>query len=167
MIENSQSTEWGGLPALDNCQTSICASRWLSNEQWVWPIRQLGTLLQLSHPKYEFWAAKNVTCLPFSLLFSGHLYKNHSAETWGLGCLFLDYSQPGYLCGLLPTDHPLRPGSHQWTHSTALSLFRWPEQLILSKMNRWVFFFESHAMLAHQTNRSRFYYPKSVRKMRH
>ena len=126
-----------------------------------------STLLQLSHPKYEFWAAKNVTCLPFSLLFSGHLYKNHSAETWGLGCLFLDYSQPGYLCGLLPTDHPLRPGSHQWTHSTALSLFRWPEQLILSKMNRWVFFFESHAMLAHQTNRSRFYYPKSVRKMRH
>ena len=125
------------------------------------------TLLQLSHPKYEFWAAKNVTCLPFSLLFSGHLYKNHSAETWGLGCLFLDYSQPGYLCGLLPTDHPLRPGSHQWTHSTALSLFRWPEQLILSKMNRWVFFFESHAMLAHQTNRSRFYYPKLVRKMRH
>ena len=115
-----------------------------------------STLFQLSHPKYEFWAAKNVTCLPFSLLFSGHLYKNHSAETWGLGCLFLDYSQPGYLCGLLPTDHPLRPGSHQWTHSTALSLFRWPEQLILSKMNRWVFFFESHAMLAHQTNRSRF-----------
>ena len=94
-------------------------------------------------------------------------YKNHSAETWGLGCLFLDYSQPWYLCGLLPTDHPLRPGSHQWTHSTALSLFRWPEQLIFSKMNRWVFFFESHAMLAHQTNRSRFYYPKSVRKMRH
>ena len=117
---------------------------------------QPRTSLQLSHPKYEFWAAKNVTCLPFSLLFSGHLYKNHSAETWGLGCLFLDYSQPGYLCGLLPTDHPLRPGSHQWTHSTALSLFRWPEQLILSKMNRWVFFFESHAMLAHQTNRSRF-----------
>ena len=23
--------------------------------------------------------------------------KNHSAETWRLGCLFLDYSQPGYL----------------------------------------------------------------------
>ena len=83
-------------------------------------------------------------------------YKNHSAETWGLGCLFLDYSQPWYLCGLLPTDHPLRPGSHQWTHSTALSLFRWPEHLILAKMNRWVFFFESHAMLAHQTNRSHF-----------
>ena len=60
-------------------------------------------------------------------------YKNHSAETWGLGCLFLDYRQPGYLCGLQPIDHPLRPGSHQWTHSTALSLFRWPEQLILSK----------------------------------
>ena len=91
------------------------------------------TSLQLSHPKYQLWAARNVTCLPFSFLFSGHQNKNHSAQTWGLGCFYLDYSQPGWFCGLQPTDHPLRPGSHQWTHSIALSLFRWPEQLILSK----------------------------------
>ena len=118
------------------------------------------TSLQLSHPKYEFWAAKNVTCLPFSLLFSGHLYKNHSAETWGLGCLFLDYSQPGYLCGLQPTDHYLRPELHQWTHSTALSLFWWPEQPILSENEWWVFFFEPNTV--HW--RSSFYYPKSLHK---
>ena len=92
-----------------------------------------STSLQLSHPKYQLWAARNVTCLPFSFLFSGHQNKNHSAQTWGLGCFYLDYSQPGWFCGLQPTDHPLRPGSHQWTHSIALSLFRWPEQLILSK----------------------------------
>ena len=53
------------------------------------------TSLQLSHPKYEFWAAKNVTCLPLPFLFPGHNNKNHSAQTWGLGCFFLDYSQPG------------------------------------------------------------------------
>ena len=64
-------------------------------------------------------------------------------------------------------NEPLFHLHYMWAHSIALSLFRWPEQLILSRMNRWVFLFESHAMLAHQTNRSRFYYPKSVRKMRH
>ena len=40
-----------------------------------------GTSLQLSHPKYEFWAAKNVTCLPLPFLFPGHKNKNHSAQT--------------------------------------------------------------------------------------
>ena len=92
-----------------------------------------GTSLQLSHPKYQLWAARNVTCLPFSFLFSGHQNKNHSAQTWGLGCFYLDYCQPGWFCGLQPTDHLLRPGSHQWAHSIALSLFRWLEQQILSK----------------------------------
>ena len=129
-----------------------------------------STFLQLSHPgldwiyyrlwclhcsKYEFWAARNWTCLSFSFLFSGHLKKNHSAENEGL-----DYSQPGYLCGLQPTDHYLRPGVHQWTHSTALSLFWWPEQPILAENEWWVSFFESLAM--HW--RSSFKYPKSVHK---
>ena len=105
--------------------------------------------------KYEFWAARNSTCLSFSFLISGHLKKNHSAENE-----VLDYSQPGYLCGLQPTDHYLRPGLHQWTHSTALSLFWWPEQPILAENEWWVSFFESLAM--HW--RSSFKYPKSVHK---
>ena len=33
----------------------------------------------------------------------------------GRGCLFVDNSQPGSSCGLQPTDHPMRPGSHQWS----------------------------------------------------
>ena len=37
--------------------------------------------LQLSHPKLEFEAAKNLTCLPFSFIFSGHLNEIHSAQT--------------------------------------------------------------------------------------
>ena len=51
--------------------------------------------LQLSHPKYEFWAAKNVTCLPFSLLFSGHLYIRTiqlKHEGWG-ACFWTTASQ--------------------------------------------------------------------------
>ena len=58
-----------------------------------------GTLLQLSPPKYEFWAAKNGTCLPFSFLFSGHQNKNHSAQTWGLGCFFWTTASQKYLVG--------------------------------------------------------------------
>ena len=49
---------------------------------------QASTFLQLSQPKYQFWAARRGTCLPFSFFFSGHQNKNHSAQTWGLWCFF-------------------------------------------------------------------------------
>ena len=41
-----------------------------------------GTFIQLSHPKEEFWTARNRACLQFLFLFSGHQNKNHSAQTW-------------------------------------------------------------------------------------
>ena len=44
------------------------------------------------------------------------------------------------IAGRMGSDYPLRPGSYQWTYSTALSLVWWPEQLILSE-NEWVSIF--------------------------
>ena len=55
---------------------------------------------------------------------SGHRKRNHPAQTRGWGCLYVDFSQPGSPGGLRPTDHPLRPGSYQWT-CCHLSRLQW------------------------------------------
>ena len=92
-----------------------------------------GTFLQLSPPKYQFRAARNGTCLPFSFLFQDVRIRTIQLKHEGWSAFFGLQPARMWFCGLQPTDNPLRPGSHQWTHSTALSLFRWPEQSILSK----------------------------------
>ena len=69
-----------------------------------------GTFPTHGNLNIQFWTARNWTSLPFSFLFSGHLNKNHSGQTWVLVCGLQPARKP---CGLQPADHPLRPGSHQ------------------------------------------------------
>ena len=85
---------------------------WISSSHWEEPHPCLVLMDEIKYCRCicsGHWDATKRQQL--SLFYSS----GHPAQTRGWGCLFVDFSQPGSPCGLCPTDHPLRPGSHQWT----------------------------------------------------
>ena len=143
-------------------------------------INSSSTFLQLSRPKREFWAARNWISLPFSFLFSGHLNKNHSAQTWVLvRGLQLTVSQDnlvgfnqltilsgqGHISEFAVHTHKVILASSSTSLQNPLKRNKYPHPLIY--MREIADDRKITVMLAHMTGRSSFLCPKAPYKVRH
>ena len=65
-------------------------------------IYRARTFLQLSPPKYEFWAAKNGTCLPFSFFFLDIRIRTIQLKHEGWGAFFWTTASQDNFVGFNP-----------------------------------------------------------------